>query len=62
MSDQDKKIYTIASDKDRKRFDYERKEYESKLTLLKITMGKKVVAARDPNDSDISEHIVTEHD
>jgi hypothetical protein len=41
MGDEEKEIYKTLSDQDRERFDTERKEYKSKLTLLKITMGNK---------------------
>jgi hypothetical protein len=51
MSDKEKEIYTIKADQDRERFDSERKEYNSKLTLLKITMGNKVAVAGDSNES-----------
>jgi hypothetical protein len=55
MNEEEKEIYKILSDQDRDRFDLERKEYKSKLTLLKITLGSKVPVTDDPNASEISE-------
>jgi hypothetical protein len=61
MSDEGKDIYKILSDKDWERFDTERKEYKSKLTLQKVTTGSKGPVNED-HDLDGFGQIITEHD